>query len=100
MGNTLEVNVRTAFVRASEGAESPEGLLTAVRLLVGDLKRKGQPPERVIVTIKRLCNLRMNTLLANTDASGESSKSRRISQMVIPTVIDEYYAESSLAGRR
>ena len=99
MGNTLEANVRIAFTRASEGSESPEGLLTAVRLLVRDLRRKGQPPERVIVIVKRLCDLRMNMLVANTDASAESLKSRQFSQMVLRTVIDEYYAELKLAGR-
>jgi len=54
MPNKLEDDVRTAFDRAIEGAAAPEELDATVRVLVRDLKKEGQPPESVIITIKNL----------------------------------------------
>jgi len=44
----LEDDVRVAFDRAIEGTISPEELVTAVRVLVRDLKKEDRPPENVI----------------------------------------------------
>ncbi len=100
MPNKLEDDVRTAFDRAIEGAASPEVLLTAVRVLVRDLKREGRPPEDVIVTIKDLCGLSRMTVAADTDSSVDFSDSKKISDTVVRTAIDEYYTGRSLTWRR
>ena len=39
MANLLEDNVRSAYERATDGTGSPDELLSAVRVLVRDLKR-------------------------------------------------------------
>jgi hypothetical protein len=100
MPNNLEDDVRTAFDRVIEGAASPEELLTAVRVLVRDLKGEGRPPENVIVTIKDLCGRSRMTAAADTDSSIDFSDSKKISDLVVSTVIDEYYTGTRLIGRR
>jgi hypothetical protein len=100
MPNDLEDEVRTAFDRAIEGSTSPEELLAAVRVLVRDLKREGRPPENVIVTIKDLCGQSHMAVAADTDSSIDFSDSKKISDMVVRTVIDEYYTGTRLIGRR
>ena len=99
MAKELEDDVRIAFERATEGAGSPEDLLTAVRILVRDLKKEGRPPENVIVTIKRLCGLSQIAVAADTDSNAVTSVSKRISDMVVRTAIDEYYAGTRKSGR-
>ena len=100
MPNKLEDDVRTAFDRAIEGAGSPEVLLTAVRILVRDLKSDGQPPESVIVTVKELCRLSRMTIASDTDSTIDLSESKKISDMVVRTAIDEYYTGTRQPGRR
>ena len=100
MPNKLEDDVRTGFDRAIEGAGSPEDLLKAVRILVRDLKSDGRPPENVIATVKELCGLSRMTVAADTDSSIDLSESKKISDMVVRTVIDEYYTGTRLVGRR
>ena len=100
MPKKLEEDVRAAFDRATKDAGSPEALLTAVRILVRDLKKEGRPPENVIVTIKRLCGVSQITVAADTDSNAVTSGSKRISDMVVRAAIDEYYAGRSLTGRR
>lgn len=100
MPNKLEDDVRSAFDRAIEGAASPEELLTAVRVLVRNLKSEGRPPENVIVTIKDLCGLSHKMITADTDSNIDFSDRKKISGMVVSTVIDEYYAGTGLIGRR
>jgi len=100
MPNKLEDDVRTAFDRATEGAASPEELDATVRVLVRDLKKKGRPPESVIITIKNLCGLSQLTVAADTDSSIDFSERKKISDIVVSTVIDEYYTGTRLAGRR
>ena len=73
MPKKLEEDVRAAFDRATEDAGSPEALLTAVRILVRDLKKEGRPPENVIVTIKRLCGVSQITVAADTDSNAVTS---------------------------
>jgi hypothetical protein len=99
MPNKLEEDVRSAYARANEGAAQPEELLTAVRVLVRNLKSEGRPPENVIVTIKSLCGVTHMTAAADTDSSVDGSAGKKLSDIVVSTVIDEYYATSS-AGRR
>ena len=96
----LEDDVRVAFDRAIEGTISPEALVTAVRVLVRDLKKEGRPPENVIVTIKELCGLSRLSVPSDTDSSVDSSESRKVSDMVVSAAIDEYYTGSRPMGRR
>ena len=99
MTNELEDDVHTMFERATEGTGSPEDLLTAVRILVRDLKKAGRPPENVIVTIKRLCGLSQITVAADTDSNAVTSVSKRLSDMVVRAAIDEYYTGTRKSGR-
>jgi len=111
MRNKLEDDVRTAFDRVIEAAgspslsksdrraaASPEVLLTAVRALVRDLKSDGRPPENVIVTVKELCGRSRMTIASDTDTSIDLSESKKISDMVVRTAIDEYYTGTMLSG--
>jgi len=100
MPDSLEDEVRIAFERAIEGATSPEELLAVVRVLVRDLKREGRPPESVIVTIKHLCGRSHIAVAADTDSSIDLSDSKKMSDMVVRAVIDEYYTGTRLIGRR
>jgi hypothetical protein len=99
MPNKLEDDVRSAYARANEGTAQPDELLTAVRVLVRNLKSEGRPPENVIVTVKNLCGVTHMTAAADTDSSIDSSDNKKLSDIVVSTVIDEYYATSSV-GRR
>jgi hypothetical protein len=98
MPKRLEDDVRVAFERVTDGSGPLEKLLTTVRILVRDLKDEGRPPEKVIITIKRLCGLPLVTFAADTDSNADSSESKKVSDMVLKTVIDEYYAGSRLVG--
>jgi hypothetical protein len=99
MLNKLEDDVRSAYARANDGAAQPDELLTAVRVLVRNLKSEGRPPENVIVTVKNLCGLSHMTAAADTDSSGDGSGSKKLSDLVVSAVIDEYYATSSVSRR-
>jgi len=99
MLNKLEEDVRSAYARVTDGAAPVAELLTAVRVLVRNLKSEGRPPESVIVTVKNLCGLSHMTVAADTDSSVDGSDSKKLSDSVVSTVIDEYYATSSV-GRR
>jgi hypothetical protein len=100
MPNKLEDDVRSAYTRVDEDAAPLDELLTAVRVLVRNLKSEGRPPENVIVTIKNLCGLTRMTAAADTDSSADGSGSKKLSDIVVSTVIDEYYATSSVGHRR
>jgi len=91
MPNRLEDDVRNAFERANDGTGSPDELLSAVRILVRDLKQEGSPPEKVIVTVKQVCGLPMITFAADTDAAADGTQAKRISDMMVRAAIDEYY---------
>ena len=99
MLNKLEDDVRSAYAHANEGTAQRDELLTAVRVLVRNLKSEGRPPENVIVAVKNLCGLSHMTAAADTDSSVDGSDSRKLSDIVVSTVIDEYYTTSSV-GRR
>ena len=92
MAKRREDEVRTAFHRATEGTGSRDELVAAVRARVRELKKQGQPPEKVIVTIKRQCGLPLITFAAYTDASTDGSASRQLAELVVRAVIDEYYS--------
>jgi len=98
MAKKLEDDVRTSFYSATEGTGSPEDLVTAVRALVRDLKKEGQPPESVIVTIKRLCGLSQITVAADTDSNAVTSVSKRTADMAVRAAIDEYYTGTRRSG--
>jgi len=100
MPNKLEDDVRNAYIRANKDSTQHDELLTAVRILVRNLKSQGRPPESVIVTIKNLCGLTLMTAAADTDSSVDGSDSKKLSDLVVSTVIDEYYSASSLGSRR
>jgi hypothetical protein len=100
MSDKLEDDVRIAFDRATEGAISPEELLTAVRILVRNLKAGGRPPENVVVTVKELCGLPRMTIASDTDSSIDLSESKKLSDTVVRTAIDEYYTGTRLIGQR
>lgn len=93
MPNRLEDDVRSAFERATEGIGSRDELLSAVRILVRDLKREGQPPEKVIVTVKQVCGMPMVTFAADTDSGADRDQSKQISDMMVRAAIDEYYTK-------
>src|SRR6476620_2999781 len=93
MPNRLEDDVRSAFERAIEGIGSRDELLSAVRTLVRDLKREGQPPENVIVTVKQVCGMPMVTFAADTDSGADRDQSKQISDMMVRAAIDEYYTQ-------
>lgn len=100
MPKQLEDEVRTAFDRATEGAESPDELMTSVRALVRELKKEGRPPENVIITVKDLCGLRHHAVAADTDSTPSFSESKKISDLVVSTVIDEYYKGTRMTAHR
>jgi hypothetical protein len=99
MLSNLEEDVRSAFARAVDGA-APGELLTAVRVLVRELKSEGRLPENVVVTIKNLCGLTHMTIAADTDSSVGGSNSKKLSDMAVSAAIDEYYSGSPNTGRR
>jgi hypothetical protein len=99
MPNRIEDDVRVAFDRAIEGTASSDELLSAVCALVREYKREGRQPESVIVTLKALCGLSRMTVASDTDSSLDSSDSRKLSDMVVTTAIDEYYT-TRLTGRQ
>jgi hypothetical protein len=99
MPNRIEDDFRVAFDRAIEGTTSSDELLSVVRALVCEYKRQGRQPESVLVTLKELCGLSRMTVASDTDSSLDSSDSRKLSDMVVTTAIDEYYT-TRMAGRQ
>jgi hypothetical protein len=100
MPKQLEENIRIAYVGAVQGTAPPDELVISVRALVRELKNEGMPPESVIVIVKDLCGLTHMAVAADTDSSGDFSKSREISDLVVSAVIDEYYKGAKPSERR
>lgn len=98
MARKLENDFRSTFERTIGGACTHEELLAAVRVLVRDLKKQGRAPEKVLVTIKRLCGLPRITLAADTDANADNSPTKQVSDMVLRAAIDEYYDRPRSSG--
>ena len=98
MPKKREVDLRSAFSRATEENVSPDELLSAVRGLVRELKRQGQPPEQVIIAVKQACGMPLITFAADTDAAADSSQPKRVAEMMVRAVIDEYYKKARRNG--
>jgi hypothetical protein len=98
MPKQLEDEFCAAFERAIDAGESSDELLMSVRALVRELKAEGRPPENVLVTIKDLCGLTHDANAADTDSTPSFSESKRISDLVVSTVIDEYYNGTTTTG--
>ena len=92
MPKGLEQTVRRAYDHATKGTGSPDELLSAVRILVRDLKGAGQPPEKVIVAVKQVCRLPMTTVAGDTDSMADADQTKQICAMMVRAAIDEYYS--------
>ena len=97
---TMERNVRAAYERAVRARHTEEQLLDAVRDLVRDLRKNGEPPERVLITIKRSCRMPLVPFAGHYDLSADPEAARSISEAVIDVAIDEYFSRPTLDGVR
>ncbi len=93
---TRERNVRVAYERALQARGPQVQLLDAVRDLVRYLKQNGEPPERVIVTIKRLCGMPLVPFAGHAAVMVEPDLTRSISEAVIRVAIKEYFSRPVL----
>ena len=84
-------DLRSAFERATEGSGSPDDVRAAAREFVRDLEGDDFPPEKIIVAVKQACGVPLVTIAADTDALADISPSQQVLDMVVRTVIDEYY---------
>ena len=98
MPKGLEQTVRRAYDRATQEKASPDELLSAVRVLVRELKSEAQPPEKVIVAVKQVCGLPMTTFAGDTDAMADADQTKQICDMMVRAAIDEYYSDSVQGG--
>lgn len=95
----LEDDLRSAYDKATDGTGTPDALLVAVRILVRELKVRGQSPEAVLIHVKQLCGLPLAAIAAgDTDASADSSLTKQISDMMVRAAIDEYYPRAQAGG--
>ena len=92
MTTRLEDDLRGAFERATDGSGSPDAVKVAVRELVRQLDSDGAPPEKIIVAVKQACGLPLVTIAGDTDATADISPSKQVFDLVVRTVIDEYYS--------
>ena len=89
---THESDLRSAFERATDGNGSPEEVRAAVRELVRELETAGIPPEKIIVAVKQACGVPLVTIAGDTDALADITPSKQVFDLVVRTVIDEYYS--------
>lgn len=89
---THENDLRSAFDRATDGSGSAEEVRAAVRELVRDLEAAGIPPEKIIVAVKQACGVPLVTIAGDTDALADITPSKQVFDLVVRTVIDEYYS--------
>jgi hypothetical protein len=87
-----EDDLRREFERAIEGSGSPEEVRAAARELVRDLETAGIPPEKIIVAVKQACGVPLVTIAGDTDALADITPSKQVFDLVVRTVIDEYYS--------
>ena len=85
-------DLRSAFERATDGSGSPEEVRAVAREFVRELENDGIPPEKIIVAVKQACGVPLVTIAADTDALADISPSKQVFDMVVRTVIDEYYS--------
>ena len=95
---TMERKVRTAYERAVRGDGGKDYLLDAVRDLVRDLKKTGEPPERVLITIKSLCGMPLAPFAGHYARFANPDATRSISETVIGAAIEEYFSRPTLDG--
>jgi hypothetical protein len=89
----LEEDLRSAFERATDGSGSPDEVRMVARKLVRALEDDGIPPEKIIVAVKQACGVPLVTIAGDTDALADISPSKQVFDLVVRTVIDEYYSE-------
>jgi hypothetical protein len=92
MNTRLEEDLRSAFERATDGSGSPDEVRAVCRELVRELENDGTPPEKIIVAIKQACGLPLVTIAGDTDALADVAPSKQVFDIVVRTVIDEYYS--------
>ncbi|HJQ09400.1 MAG TPA: hypothetical protein VJ840_00025 [Gemmatimonadaceae bacterium] len=92
MTTRLEEDLRSAFERATDGSGSPDEVRNVVRALVRALEDDGVPPEKIIVAVKQACGVPLVTIAGDTDATADISPSKQVFDLVVRTVIDEYYS--------
>lgn len=88
----LEEELRAAFERATDGSGSPEEVRAVARELVRELESGGIPPEKIIVVVKQACGLPLVTNAGDTDATNDTTPTKQVFDLVVRTVIDEYYS--------
>ncbi|HEX6629112.1 MAG TPA: hypothetical protein VF105_14270 [Gemmatimonadaceae bacterium] len=88
----LEEDLRAAFERATDGSGSPEEVRAVARELVRELETDGIPPEKIIVAVKQACGVSLITNAGDTDASNDTTPTKQVFDLVVRTVIDEYYS--------
>lgn len=100
MTTRLEEELRGAVERATDGTGSPEAVRVAVRELVRELENGGAPPEKIIVSVKQACGVPLGTIAAgDTDAAADATPSKQVFDLVVRTVIDEYYSRPKFATK-
>ena len=96
MSTRLEEDLRSAFERATDGSGSPEEVRAVCRKLVRELESDGTPPEKIIVAIKQACGVPLVTIAGDTDALADIAPIKQMFDLVVRTVIDEYYSRPKL----
>lgn len=91
MTTRLEEDLRSAFERATDGSGSHDEVRSAARELVRQLDSVGAPPEKILVAVKQACGLPLITNSGDTDATADITPTKQVFDMVVRTVIDEYY---------
>lgn len=91
MNTRLETDLRSAFERATDGSGSPEEVRAICRELVRELENDGIPPEKILVAIKQACGVPLVTMAGDTDALADVAPTKQVFDLVVRTVIDEYY---------
>jgi hypothetical protein len=91
-------NVRLAYEQTARGLGGQDYLLHAVRDLVRHLKKNGESPERVVITIKRLCGRPPASFARRYDPFANSNATRPISEIVIGVAIEEYFSSPIVNG--
>ena len=91
MNTRLETDLRSAFERAADGSGSPEEVRALARELVRELE-DDLPPEKIIVVVKQACGVPLVTIAGDTDALADITPTKQVFDIVVRTVIDEYYS--------
>jgi hypothetical protein len=87
-----------AYEQTARGLGGQDHLLHAVRDLVRQLKKNGESPERVLITIKALCGRPAAPFAKHYDPFANGSAARPISEIVIGVAIEEYFSGPIVDG--